>query len=73
MPEMLCLCKKTYSCYNSISQKNKFSSKGLNKRALEESRDVPMAKYRQVLDEAANLKSINRDCKTINMSKLKKA
>ena len=45
----------------------------LNKRALEESRDVPMAKYRHVLDEAVNLKSTNRDCKTVNMSKLKKA
>ena len=64
--EMLCLCSKTYCCYDSKSQKYKFSSKGLNKRALEDSGDGPMAKYRQVLDEAVNLKSTNRRFKTIN-------
>ena len=37
--EMLCLCSKTYCCYDSKSQKYKFSSKGLNKRALEDSGD----------------------------------
>ena len=37
--EMLCLCSKTYCCYDSKSQNYKFSSKGLNKRALEDSRD----------------------------------
>ena len=38
----------------------------VNKRALEDSGDGPMAKYRQVLDEAVNLKSTNREFKTIN-------
>ena len=64
--EMLCLCSKFYCCYDSKSQKYKFSSKGLNKRALEDSVDGPMAKYRQVLDELVNLKSTNRGFKTIN-------
>ena len=63
---MLCMCSKTYCCYDSKNQRYKFSSKGLNKRALGDSGDGPMAKYRQVLDEAVNLKSSNRGFKTIN-------
>ena len=34
--KMLCLCSKTYCCYDSISNKYKISSKGLNKRTLED-------------------------------------
>ena len=34
--EMLCLCSKTYCCYDSNCNKLKFSSEGLNKRVLEE-------------------------------------
>ena len=64
--EMSCLCSKTYCCYDSKSQKYKLSSKGLNKRALEDSGDGPMAKYRQVLIKAVNLKSTNRRFKSIN-------
>ena len=64
--EMLCLCSKTYCCYDSKSQKYKFSSKSLSKRALEDFGDGPMAKYRQELDDAVNLKSTNRGFKTIN-------
>ena len=64
--DMLCLCSKTYCCYISKSQKYKFRSKGLNKRALEDSGDGPMAKYRQVLDEAVNSKSTYRGFKTVN-------
>ena len=48
--EMLCLCSKTYCCYDNKSDKFKFSSKGLNKRVLEDSGDGPLAKYRRVLD-----------------------
>ena len=71
--EMLCLCSKTYCCYDSKCQKNNFSSKGLNKRALEDSGGGPMAKYRQLLDDAENLKSTNRGFKTIKLvNKLKK-
>ena len=56
---MLCLCSKTYCCYDSISNKYKFSSKGLNKRTLEDCSDGPMANYRKVLDEFVNVTSTN--------------
>ena len=61
--EMLCLCSKTYCCYENKSDKFKFSSKGLNKRVLEDSGDGTMAKYRRVLDKEVNLTSTIR---TIN-------
>ena len=64
--EMLCLCSKTHCCYDNKSDKMKFSSKGLNKRLLEETGDGPMGKYRKVLDEAMNWTSTNRGFKTIN-------
>ena len=48
---MLCLCSKAYFCYDSKCQKYKFISKGLSKRALEDSGDGPMAKYRRVLHQ----------------------
>ena len=64
--EMLCLCSKTYCCYDSKSDKFKFSSEGLNKRKLEDTGVGPMSKYRQVPDEAVNLKSTNRGFKTSN-------
>ena len=57
---VLCLCSKTYCCYDSKSDKIKFNSKGLNKRTLEDTGDGPMSKYRQVLIEAVKLKSTNR-------------
>ena len=44
--EMICLCSKTYCCYNAKSDEYKFSSKGLNKRTLEETGDGPLEKYR---------------------------
>ena len=59
-----CMCSKTYCCYDSKSQKFKLSSKGLNKHELKDSADYPMAKYRQVLEEAVNLKSTNRGFKS---------
>ena len=34
--QMLGLGSKTYCCYNSVTNKTKFSSKGLNKSVLEE-------------------------------------
>ena len=58
--EIVCLCIKTYCCYDSEKQKYKFSSKGLNKRSLEDFGDVPMAKYRRELDTALSLKSTNK-------------
>ena len=64
--QMLCLCRKTYCCYDNKSDKFTFSSKGLNKRVLEDSGDGPISKYRRVLDEAINLTSANRKIRTIN-------
>ena len=64
--EKLCLCSKTYCCYDNKSDKFKFSSKGLSKRVLEDSGDGPMSKYRRVLDEAINLTSTHRALRTIN-------
>ena len=64
--EMLCLCSKTYCCYNSLTNKTKFSSKGLNKNVLEENSNGPLQKYRRVLDDAVNVSSTNRGFKTMN-------
>ena len=63
--DKLCLCSKTYSCYNQKSNRYKFSSKGLNKRTLEDCGDGPMSKYRKVLDESINVTSTNREIRTI--------
>ena len=62
--EMLFLCSRTYCCYDSNSNKYKFSSKSLNKRRLEDFVDGPMAKYRNVLDEFINVTSTNRRFRT---------
>ena len=66
--EMLCLCSKTYCCYDQKSNKNKFSSKGLNKRTLEDCGDGPMSKYRKVLEEAVNVISTKRGFRTMKLS-----
>ena len=66
--ETLCLCSKTYCCYDITSNKLKFSSKGLNKRVLEQSGDGPMEKYRRVLNEKVNVTSNNRRFRTNNQS-----
>ena len=42
--EILCFCNKTYFCYDNKADNLKFSSKGLSKRALEESGESPMVK-----------------------------
>ena len=47
--EMLCLCSKTYCCYDATSNKLKFSRKSLNKRVLQQSGGGPLEKYRKVL------------------------
>ena len=64
--EMLCLCSKTYCCFNSVTNKTKFSSKGLSKSVLEENSDEPLQKYRRVLDDAVNTASTNRGFRTMN-------
>ena len=66
--EMLCLCSKTYCCYDVTSDKIKFSSKGLNKRVMEHSGDGPLEGYRRVLNEKVNVTSINRGFRTNNHS-----
>ena len=67
--EMLCLCSKTYFCYNKQTNKYKFSSEGLNKRTLEDCGDGgPRSKYRKVLQESVNVASTNRGFGTIQHS-----
>ena len=65
---MLCLCSKTYCCYDSNSKKYKFSSKGLNKRTLEDCGDVPMAQYRKKLEKFINVTSTSRGFRTFHHS-----
>ena len=66
--EMLCLCSKTYCCYDVTSNKLQLSSKVLNKRVLEQSGDEPLEKYRRVLKEKVNVTSNNRGFRTNNHS-----
>ena len=57
--EMLCLCSKTYCFFDVTFNQHKFSSKGLNKRVVEQSGDGSLEKYRKVLNEKANVTSKN--------------
>ena len=66
--EMLCLCSKTYCCYDQESNNYKFSSKGLNKRTLEDCGDGPMSKYRKVVEEVVYATSTNRGFRTMKPS-----
>ena len=66
--DMLCLCSKTYCCYGVTSNKVKFSSKGLNKRVLEQSGDGPLEKYRRLLNEKVKITSNKRGFRTTNRS-----
>ena len=66
--EMFCLCSKTYCCFDVTSNKLKFSSKGLNKRVLEQSGDGQPEKYRRVLNEKVNVTSKNGVFRTNNHS-----
>ena len=66
--ERLCLCSKTYCCYESNSNKYKFNSKSLIERTLEDCGYGPMAKYRKALDEFFNVISINRGFRTVQHS-----
>ena len=66
--EMLCLCSKTYCCYDVTSNKLKFCSNGLNKRVLEQTGDGPLEKYRRVLNVKINVTSSNRGFRTNNHS-----
>ena len=55
-------------CYDSNSNKYKFSRKDLNKRTLEDCGDGPMAKYRKLLDEFIIVTSTNRGFRTVHHS-----
>ena len=63
-----CLCSKTYRCNNKQTNKYKFSSRGLNKRTLEDCGDGPMLKYREVLEESVKVTSTNSRFRTIKHS-----
>ena len=60
--------EKTYSCNGFPYDKPIFSSKGLNKRLLEQSGAGPLEKYRGVLNEKVNVTSNNRGFRTNNHS-----
>ena len=62
--EIICLCSKTNCCYDSQSNKFKFSSKSLNKRTLEDSGGGPVSNYRQVSEKGINVTSTNRGFST---------
>ena len=66
--EMICLCTKTYCCFDQSTDNIKFSSKELNKRTLEEYGTGPLEKYRCVLNEKINVQSTNRGFRTIQHS-----
>ena len=66
--EKMCLCSKTFFCYDSNSNNNKFSSRCSNKKTLEDCGDGPMAKYRKVLDELVNVTSTNGGFRTVHHS-----
>ena len=55
----MCLCSKTYCCYDRKSNKYKFSNKRFNKRTLEDCGDGPLSKYGKFLEEAVNVTSTN--------------
>ena len=65
---MLCLCSKTSCCYDNISNRNIFSSKGLNKRTLEDCGDGPKSKFRIVLDDFNNVTSTDTVYRTVHHS-----
>ena len=58
--EMICLCSKTFCCYDSQTKKTEFISKSLNKHFLNESPDGPLQKHRKVLNDVSDIGSINR-------------
>ena len=58
-------CKETYCCYDSQSNRFRFSSKGLNNRTLEDCSNGPMCKYRNVLESIFIVTSTNRSFRTI--------
>ena len=66
--EMLCLCSKTYCCYDVTSIKLKINCKPVNKRVLEQSGEGPLEKYRRVSNEMVNVTSNNKGFRSNNHS-----
>ena len=62
--EILYLCSKTHCCYDVAYKKFEVSSKGLNKRVLEQSGDGPLEKHSRVINEKVT--SNNRRFRTNN-------
>ena len=58
--EMLCLCSKTYCCYDVTMHKFEITSIGLNKCVVEQNDVGPMDKYSLALDEKTNFTSTIR-------------
>ena len=48
---MLCICSKTYFCYDVALNKLNFCSEDINELVLEHSGDGPFDKYYPILDE----------------------
>ena len=63
---MLCLCNKTYCCYDVTPNKCELITEGLNKLELEQSGNGALEMYRRVLDENVNITSSNRGFRTNN-------
>ena len=66
--ETMCLCSKTYYCYDKHTNKYKLSSKRLNKKMEDCVDGGPMSKYRKRLQESVNVTSTNRGFRTIKRS-----
>ena len=49
---MLCLCSKTFCCYDTVSNKLISNNKRFHKQTLKPSGVGPLQKYRKVLDDA---------------------
>ena len=75
--EIVCLCSKTYCCYDVTSNKLKVSSKGLNNCVLEQSHDRTLEKHRWALNgKIMSVRTIQDSEQTITllppMNKLRK-
>ena len=61
---MICLCVKTFCCFDQSRVKIKFGSKILNKQTLDGMGAGPLEKYGRVLDEKTNVQSTIRGFRT---------
>ena len=66
--EMICLCRKSYCCFDKSTDKINFSSTSLKKRTLEETGAGHLEKYRRVHDEKTNVQSTKRGFRTYQHS-----